>query len=370
MNHPESASGMVPQEQEFLYFERIPVGHVTVIAGAPAVGKSTLGYRIAADAAVPTIFITTEESDTTVWRPRVEAAGADLSLMYHHPRQRFSRRPEDLERLKEVCAERAARLVIVDPLTNHLEASVYNDVAVRTVLEPYLDWIHEQRIALVFQVHVLRSINAKSHPLTAIPSGITSVAKAVYLFGDHPDSNASSDIRVLACADKFNFGQIPASMEFEYETRPVKVKMASTGRRQNRDFGRWHYRGETSVTAKTLLIRLAPETKERKSDRIARELLDLLKDGKMLVGQLHAHFKTLQPPISFRSVERVAAEMGVERSQDPADKRRWYWQLSSEYQAIADELTEPEDSVEIEEIDKPEIPETFPEEWNDDEGAA
>ena len=62
-----------------------------MIAGAPAKGKSTLGYRIAADVDVPTIFVTSEEIDKSVWRPRVEAAGMNLDLTAHHREVKFSK---------------------------------------------------------------------------------------------------------------------------------------------------------------------------------------------------------------------------------------------------------------------------------------
>jgi predicted ATP-dependent serine protease len=126
------ACDMIPEEQRFLWHDRIPVGHITVICGAPAKGKSTLGYRIAADADVPTVFITTEESDTTVWRPRIEAAGANLIQVAHHPEIKFSKRPEDLPSLAEIVDRYKAQLVVVDPLANHLRgASIHRDEQVR-----------------------------------------------------------------------------------------------------------------------------------------------------------------------------------------------------------------------------------------------
>ena len=69
------AADMTALEQRFVWRGRLPVGHISVIAGPPAAGKSTLGYHIAADADVPTIFVTTEEADRAVWRPRIESSG-------------------------------------------------------------------------------------------------------------------------------------------------------------------------------------------------------------------------------------------------------------------------------------------------------
>lgn len=226
-----SAEHIAAEEQSFLWNGFLPTGHITVICGAPAKGKSTLGYRLAADVNVPTIFITTEESDRTVWRPRVEAAGMDLAKAFHHAEVKFSDRPADLEYLKRLVVQYDAKLVIVDPLQNHLKgASIHRDEQVRETLEPYIAWLDETGVTLLLQMHVLRSVNPKHSPLMAVPAGIVSVARAVYLFGDDPRPGADPNIRVLACADKFNFGPIPESQSFEYSTRPVRLRVGLRAR--------------------------------------------------------------------------------------------------------------------------------------------
>ena len=144
------ARDITSTEQAFLWHDRLPVGHITVVAGSPSKGKSTLGYRIAADADVPTIFVTTEEADRSVWRPRVEAAGMDLAKAAHHGEVKFSKRPEDLEYLAQLIERYKAKLVVVDPLSNHLRgASLSRDEQVRDVFEPYLAMLQDAGAALV-----------------------------------------------------------------------------------------------------------------------------------------------------------------------------------------------------------------------------
>ena len=363
------ASDMRPVEQEFLWQGRLPVGHITVMAGAPAKGKSTLGYRIAADAGIPTIFITTEESDTTVWRPRVEAAGMDLDKAWHHREIKFSRDLRDLDKLDALVSKYEARLIVVDPLSNHMRgASIHRDEQVRTLFEPYIDWLRERQIALLAQMHVLRNVNPKHSPLSAIPAGVASIAKAVYIFADDPTLGSDPNIRVLACADKFNFGLAPAALQFEYETVPVLIERLSTGRRAAFDIGRWVDRGESKVTAKMLLVTLAPETKERKSDRVAHELIEMLSAGSLPVTEIRKRIQDLTPPVSWRTVERVKQEIGIEERDDPSDKRRKWWALPADLLEVLEEVTGPEDVVVIKEIDAPEIPDTIPEGWTSGEG--
>ncbi len=201
---------------------------------------------------------------------------------------------------------------------------------------------------------------------TAVPAGVVSVAKAVYLFGDDPTLGADPNIRILACPDKFNFGPVPTSMQFEYATQPVLVRNPITNRRVRRDYGLWVYRGTSKVTAKALLVALAPETKERKSDRIGFVLIELLKDGPLAVAIIRQAINDLEPPISWRTVERVKNEMGIKEIDDPTDKRRKLWKLSESTLAAIEEITSPEDVLEIEEIDV-DVPDVVPEEWEDGE---
>lgn len=364
--HSRYAKDMRPENQEFLWRDRLPVGHISVIAGAPAAGKSTLGYRIAADADVPTIFITTEEQDTTVWRPRVEAAGMDLGKAVHHAEVKFSKQPDDVDYLRSLIERYKARLVIVDPVSNHLRgASIHRDEQVRDVFERYLPVLQELDVALLLQMHLLRNVNPKRHPLAAVPAGVVSIAKAIYLFGDDPSVGADPNFRVLACPDKFNFGSVPASLLFEYATQPVKVQVRGTRRHQNRDYGYWVYKGETQISAKALLVKLAPETKEGKSDRTAHILIDLLRDGPRPAAEIRFHFDddSIQPPISWRTVQRVRAEMGIEEIDDERDARRKLWKLSDADLATLAEITDEDDRIVIEEADL-DIPDAPPEEWS------
>jgi len=181
---------MQAREQEFLWHGRLPVGHMSVIAGLPRTGKSTLGYRIAADTGVPTLFVTTEEVDESVWLPRLLAAGVDPEQAWHHPELRFTKYSSDHEYLAELIENYRIRLILVDPIQNHLGASISHDQAVRDLMEPYMSLIQRHNVALLMEAHVLRDVKASGDPLLAVPAGLRGWAKAVYLFGRGPTLGA------------------------------------------------------------------------------------------------------------------------------------------------------------------------------------
>lgn len=345
------ASDIQAHKQHFLWDGRIPENHLTVIAGGSNKGKSTLGYHIFAAVGVPTIFITTEEVDHTVWRPRIEAAGGDLDLAYHHPELLFSRDPEDIEALAELVKKYQAKLVIVDPLSNHLrDSSIYKDEQVRRTLEPYMALMEELDFTILAEVHVLRSVAKNAPPLNAVPAGVHSLAKAVYLFGQHPSPGADPNLRVLACAEKFNFGTDPASLLFEMDTREVKVKDPKTKRWMRSEYAYLEPRGAIGIGARSVMVTLRPEDRERKSDRAAMLLVKLLKHGPMMLTAIRAEMKTQNPPVAWRTVARVAAEMGIETIPDPVDTRKRLWQLPEEMMEIIAEADEDGSDLEIFEV--------------------
>src|SRR4029450_7055256 len=153
------------REQEFLWHGRLPVGHMSVVAGSPRMGKSPPGYRIPADTGVPTLFVTTEEVDESVWLPRLLAAGVDPEQAWHHPEVRFTKDSSDRENLAGLIERYGVRLIVVDPIQNHLGVSVSHDQAVRDLMEPYMPLNQWQKVALLLEAHVLKEVRPTSDPL-------------------------------------------------------------------------------------------------------------------------------------------------------------------------------------------------------------
>jgi hypothetical protein len=212
---------------------------------------------------------------------------------------------------------------------------------------------------------VLRAITKNMHPLGAVPAGVVSMAKAVYLFADDPTFGADPNMRVLACANKFNFGMEPPSARFEFSTRAVRAFDEQAGRWVQQEFGYWIPRGPTNLSARSLLVTLRPEDKERKSDVAAHLLLQLLKDGPRSLADIRAAIADHDPPISWRTMERVVEEMRIVVEDDPADKRRKLWSLPPDMLAAMEEA-DTVDELQIEEI---EIPDAPPEDWGgEDDG--
>jgi hypothetical protein len=359
------AADMREEAGEFLWNDRLPVGHISVVAGKPGIGKSTLGYRVAADCNVNTLFITTEEVDKSVFLPKYAAAGGDKEKAWIHPEVQFTRNPLDREYLLDLIKAYEIKLIVVDPAGNHIGASMSHDVAVRNLMAPYLDMFHDHRVALLLEAHVLRDVNVNADAQLAFPSGLRGIAKAMYLLAKDPTLGADPEMRVLATA-KFNFAQRqPASRLFEFDTGTRSVYSLSSKRRVDREYGMLLDRGETKVTSKMLLITLAPEDKERLLDRAAFALVEFLQQGKQgrmqPVSAIRKLGGTLDPQIGFKTFQRAMEAMpGIESVQDPRNKSLRWWRLTDEQLGELQEADD-ESTLNAEWVDAPD--DTFPEDW-------
>src|SRR5262245_51786133 len=113
---------------EWLWKRHIPMAMISVIAGQPEKGKSTLAALIAADVSktYPVIFSQYEDALAETVVPRLEAAGADLDNIHFWKRLRL---PNDVYALREEIETLGAMLVIMDPASSHTRNSIYNATA-------------------------------------------------------------------------------------------------------------------------------------------------------------------------------------------------------------------------------------------------
>ncbi len=127
----------------------------TLLVGREKLGKSTLTAELAARLSrgtlegdlrgthAATLIVTYEDSAGRTIKPRLMAAGADLSRVHRVSAQRdggadLVTLPADVDSVAALAAETEARLVIVDPLSASLGADVdgHRDQDIRRALAP------------------------------------------------------------------------------------------------------------------------------------------------------------------------------------------------------------------------------------------
>lgn len=176
----------------WLWQYRIPLGESTTIAGDPDEGKGLISMYIAARVSrgesfygaedVPAmsasgvLFLSAEDDPSNTLAPRLEAAGADLSKVFHVASviakdgagKTISEREAQLDsdmRLIEQYVEQhpEIKLVVVDPVSSYLgHANMVKEQEVRSVLSPLVKLARKRNLAVILIAHFNKKSDARS----------------------------------------------------------------------------------------------------------------------------------------------------------------------------------------------------------------
>jgi hypothetical protein len=203
-----------------LWKDRIFEGTVTLIAGRPGGGKSLLGVRIATDVSKKGVVILsmTEDTERTMLGPRLTASVARKRNIIHDAEPLF---PEDIGRIREMIERYKVKLVICDPVNEHLSDGVRRQSdSIRKATRPLKKLAEETGCAIVLIDHVLKNVAKTSHPMSAIggaSSGLPAAARMVYIVGRDPEDKD----RVIMCNIKSQLRDDPLPLEFEMDEADV-----------------------------------------------------------------------------------------------------------------------------------------------------
>jgi putative DNA primase/helicase len=342
------ASDVKIKPVRFLWRPWLPLGKVTVLAGAPGQGKSQLTAMFAAmttragfydtDEPEPgtAVLLTAEDdvSDTVV--PRLQAAGADLRRVEFINMRRTAgglttdgliRLPGDVDTLQRRLGYGDVRLVVFDPVASFVgrEHSTYINQDVRDLLDPVAALAALYDVAIVLVLHLNKS-EAKTWALRIGEShAFQAVARTVLALAPDPDDEDGEEgtDKILA-ATKLNITRhivrgvklrVRPAVVYDAKGDPVETSTVEIV-------------GLSTVAADDLLA----DQSERGTRRAALDfLLVTLADGAMESGALKTAAKGAG--VSWRSVERYYRE--VCKPAKPAKSRGpWLYELLPVHLAV------------------------------------
>lgn len=172
------AADIEPEHVEWLVDQSFPLGMLAVIGGQPGLGKSQISINLAAGVTTgkclpgaggfnnfgSVIILANEDDAARTIRPRLDAAGADISKV--HIVEGVAREGSDVDmfqldsdiaELRERALEIGdVRLIVVDPPSAYLGAKVdsYKDSDVRRVLMPLGNLAQETGAMILLIVHL------------------------------------------------------------------------------------------------------------------------------------------------------------------------------------------------------------------------
>ena len=225
----------------WLWPGRIARGKVTVIAGNPGLGKSQITASIAGIVttgglwpvdgtrciAGEVLFLTAEDDPADTLRPRLEAAGADLSRVHIidgvlrgytgngvGSNAMFSLQ-SDLPALEEKLAElRNVAAVVIDPITAYLgDADSHRNAEVRALLAPLTELAARHGTAILAVSHMNKTAGAQALMRVSGSLAFVAAARAAYVVTE--DRNDKS--RRLLLPMKNNIGPDSTGLAFRIE---------------------------------------------------------------------------------------------------------------------------------------------------------
>ena len=229
-----------PEELQWLWPDKLPLGANTLFAGDPSLGKTLILIDCAArgsrgddfldgvvnDTGVfETILFSDEDDPVTVIAPRLIGMGADRSKIHvlemvseQNGQERSFRLDKDLLKLREKLDECPnVRLVIFDPLSNYYGSkSGNNEQEVRSVLMPLSKLAQEYNVSIVTVMHNSKTQGRSAMHKTIGAVGNAGVARMGWTFLRDPQNPDEK----LMLQMKENLGKFPG---IKYRSKSVKV---------------------------------------------------------------------------------------------------------------------------------------------------
>jgi hypothetical protein len=333
-----SLADIEAQEVSWLWPGYVPLGHVTLVAGRPGVGKSFLCLDIAArvstgrywpgsiDRALEgmAIMITSEDDPASVIRPRMEAAGAKLhkiillrGTIITNPEGKRHKVPftlADVDILRQTLLQaQDCRLVIIDPVGSYLgQVDAFRDNEVRALLEPLAQLAGEFQVAVVIVTHTRKALAAFADDMPLGSRAFVGLARSVLHVCTAPDNPE----RRLLLPGKMNLAGRQPGLAFRIAGTPARLEWESDPV--------WDMRADDVVCGMGRQSDRGPEPEARA--RAAEWLADLLRPGPMAVAAIQAEAKAAG--LAWRTVRRAQEGLGVVvRRRGFGSAGTWEWAL-------------------------------------------
>ena len=320
----------------WLWRYRIPRGMICGFEGDPGEGKSLivadLTGRITSGADFPdgapcmagnVIILSGEDDDAVTLRPRLEAAGADLSKVRLWTKH-LPILPAELSRLTEVIKADSAVAVFLDPIDVFYGDKIdpNSNPSVRKVLHPLADAAAALDCAIVPVRHLNKDIKTGRALYRGSGTiGFTGQARSVFLANPTPDD---PEVRAFARV-KGNLSKPPPTLGYRIVEAEISDGDGGTIKTQ-----KIVWTGELNLSADALVREPMPEARGPKPDKLETAiafLRELLKDGAELPSEeIYAQAKT--QGIARGTLWKAKDELGI-KARKKGMVGDWLWYLPS-----------------------------------------
>jgi hypothetical protein len=335
----ESLAAITPRQVVWLWPDRIPLGKLTILAGAPDLGKSTVLCDIAARVSSGTdwpdgararkravlVGSAEDDHDDTVV-PRLMAAGADLTLCHAIGAEAASIDAlcVDIDRKAESLRARGqiVGLVTIDPLASYLgKVDSHNDSQVRVALRPLRDVASRHRIAIVALRHTRKAGSGSA--MDQVSGSLAFVASARAAFLITPDRE--DETKRLLIPLKGNL--TPTKTGLAYHIVPADVSLRSRHGTVKTSVPRIEWLSEVvSMSADEAMA--AARERHTKVEDVKEWLTDILADGPLPMKTVEE--TAGRAGYSMMTVRRAADAIGVKKDKG-GYQGSWQWSMPTRH---------------------------------------
>lgn len=327
----------------WLWYGKIARGKVSMIAGHPGLGKSQITASLAAIVSTggkwpvdrtkcargQVVFLSAEDSAEDTIRPRLEAAGADLTRIYtidaisegsgENTTERTFNLAADVHRLA-LMVERLGdvSLLIVDPITAYLgNTDSHKNADIRALLTPLTKMAEERGIAVVCVTHLNKGGSAEALMRFSGSLAFVAAARAAFIVAKDPDNGT----RRLFLPVKNNIGKDETGLAFSVESVSIAGGIETSRIAWEAD--------AVTITADEALSQDDQGSEEGSSalDEAKEWLSDFLADGPQLSNDVKRNAN--QAGIAWATVKRAKAALGIKPTKDKTSMA-WSWSLTAD----------------------------------------
>ena len=311
-------SDVTPQDVAWLWHPYIPLGKLTLLEGDPGLGKTfitltltaaiTRGWPLLSQTGAPgddlelanVLYMSAEDGLADTLRPRLDAAGADVSRV--HALTGWSLSDDagtiegavslgDIPILEQALTQTKAKLIIIDPLQAYLGAKVNMHRAneVRPLLSALGNLAEKHECAVICIRHLSKALSPK-----AIYSGMGSIdfaaaARSILTVGEHDGERLLAHVKSSLA---------PQGKSIRYELRD----------------GALNWLGVSDITAEELRVPQAVKAEGSTVETAMTFLQDFLADGAQPSNKVSSAAR--EAGISTATLRRAKEQLEVKNKRE------------------------------------------------------
>lgn len=333
-------ASITPTKQDFLWWPYLPLGRVVIVAGAPGHGKSQLSAYIAGmvsrgsfedDVTKPSrvLMLCAEDDLATTVVPRLLATNADvrnidtINVISEHDGLTVTgmiRLPTDAGIIHTWVKQHPdARLIVLDPVASFFDRShnmLVNQDS-RDALGPLVAIAETYGVTVVIILHLNKTETKDFANRIAESHGFQALARSVIALGPHPDDEERErGSRKVIALTKANLVK-PGNHAKECEVRSATLGSYDPPI----ETSELVIVGDCKIDAETLLLSVSERTARVEAGAWLVEFFE--EDDWRKSADVRKAAMT--DGHSWRTVERLARELGYQRAKQPGIKHGPWW---------------------------------------------